>query len=66
MQNGVTTKLRQLADELETGQYKEWDADMSTSNGDSDPDEVQEFQEGDEITIVLVLTPPKKRGQEMQ
>ena len=34
---------------------------MSTSNGDSDPDEVQEFQEGDEITIVLVLTPPKKR-----
>ena len=64
MQNGVTTKLRQLADELETGQYKEWDADMSTSNGDSDPEDVQEFQEGDEITIVLVLTPPKKRGQE--
>ena len=61
MQNGVTAKLRQLADELEAGQYKEWDADMSTSNGDSDPDEVQDFQEGDEITIVLVLTPPKKR-----
>ena len=61
MQNGVTGKLRQLADELETGQYKEWDADMSTSNGDSDPDEVQEFKEGDEITIMLVLTPPKKR-----
>ena len=64
MQNGVTAKLRQLADELEAGQYKEWDADMSTSNGDSDPDEIQDFQEGDEITIVLVLTPPKKRGQE--
>ena len=64
MQNGVTAKLRQLADELETGQYKEWDADMSTSNGDSDPDEIQEFKEGDEITIMLVLTPPKKRGQE--
>ena len=61
MQNGVTAKLRQLADELEAGQYKEWDADMSTSNGDSDPDEIQDFQEGDEITIVLVLTPPKKR-----
>ena len=61
MQNGVTAKLRRLADELETGQYKEWDADMSTSNGDSDPDEVQEFKEGDEITIMLVLTPPKKR-----
>ena len=61
MQNGVTAKLRRLADELETGQYKEWDADMSTSNGDSDPDEIQEFKEGDEITIMLVLTPPKKR-----
>ena len=62
MQNGVTAKLRRLADELETGQYKEWDADMSTSNGDSDPEDIPEFQEGDEITIVLVLTPPKKRG----
>lgn len=66
MQNGVTAKLRQLADELETGQYKEWDADMSTSNGDSDPEEVPDFQEGDEITIVLVLTRPKKRGQEKE
>ena len=66
MQNGVTAKLRRLADELETGQYKEWDADMSTSNGDSDPDEIQEFKEGDEITIMLVLTPPKKRGQEKE
>ena len=62
MQNGVTAKLRQLADELETGQYKEWDADMSTSNGDSDPEDIPGFQEGDEITIMLVLTPPKKRG----
>ena len=66
MQNGVTGKLRQLADELETGQYKEWDADMSTSNGDSDPEDIPEFKEGDEITIVLVFTPPKKRGKEKE
>ena len=66
MQNGVTGKLRQLADELETGQYKEWDADMSTSNGDSEPEDIPEFQEGDEITIVLVLTPPKKREEEKE
>lgn len=60
MNNGVTNKLRRLADDLETGQYKEWDVGLTMSNGDSDPDEVQDFQEGDEITIVLVLTPPKK------
>lgn len=61
MKNGVSDSLRRLADDLEAGKYQEWDADMTSTNGDSDPEDVEEFQEGDEITIVVVLTPPKKR-----
>ena len=60
MQNGVTAKLRRLADDLETGQYKEWVADLTSTNGDTQ-EGLQDFKEGDEITVVLVLTPPKKR-----
>ena len=69
MQNGVTAKLRQLADDLETGKYKDWVGNMTLSrpeveldpmSGECELDNLRHFRVGDEITVVLVLTAPKK------
>ena len=61
----VIDALRRLADDIETGQYKEWTAlltmerperELNPMDGECPLDNLRHFRLGDEITATLVLT----------
>ena len=63
----VIDTLRQLADSLETGSWRDWTAEMTQSRpgveldpmaGECELDGVRHFRSGDEVTVTVVLTAP--------
>ena len=69
-QQSVIGTLRRLADDLETGQWREWSANMTMSRpgleldamrGECDLDGFRHFRPGDEVTVTLVIAAPQER-----
>jgi hypothetical protein len=63
----VARALRQLADDVEVGMYKDWIARLNMSRspveldpmaGECDIDGFRHFRAGDELEVTLILTAP--------